>query len=157
MEKAVILQQEHRLGRRLSAERRYYNHRLAGGGSKQVQFKRKSMNVTWDSANFGKHGQARTAMEFTDGAWTSVTFDESESGDEFEDMGEQQRTIDEEEVADNKTFWPDVAYLATALNAKPGEPLWTPNNIRIKDNAPVLGPWISVPQLLGLSKPVVSL
>ena len=47
--------------------------------------------------------------------------------------------------------------LKTELDVDSNKKIWTHNNLLVADSRPHLGPWISVPQLLRLSKPQIQI
>lgn len=47
--------------------------------------------------------------------------------------------------------------LKTELKVDSNKEIWTHNNLLVADERPALGPWISVPQLLRLSKPQIQI
>ena len=103
MNKAQILKEEQRQGRRLLEMRRELNARLSGGAKQLIV------------SGPGRQGPRKVPVTLTDNT---------------------------------------LQHLKLELHAKE---IWTHNNLQVADRQPALGPWITVSQLLSLSKPRVQL
>lgn len=105
MNKAQILKEEQRQGRRLLEMRRELNARLSGGAKQLIV------------SGPGQQGSRKVAVTLTKNTLHNLKME---------------------------------------LNANKNE-IWTHNNLQVADSQPALGPWITVSQLLSLSKPRVQI
>lgn len=105
MNKAQILKEEQRQGRRLLEMRRELNARLSGGAKQLIV------------SGPGRQGPRKVPVTLSNNKLTLQNL-KSELGD---------------------------------------SEIWTHNNLQVADRKPALGPWITVSQLLRLSKPRVQL
>ena len=153
MKRDAIEAQETMFGIKLLPERRQFNYWLQGGASKKtkqvevVGGAETPVIVEWNSDDLqGEYMQ----YDESSGMWKEHT-----NPIESEEQALQALSGETQALAIPDDAMPTLAFLKAQLKVGEDKSLWTANNVQIADTAPALGPWISVPQLLLRSKPVV--